>query len=146
MTTINGTIHAIEIDDTNEKLELLWSLDTERLISSSIDKLEVYFLMTCRLIYFYFLFACLKQLYRDDNSLMRIIPSLDGSLFAHYSTGDELNPSVASNIEKVPFNVEDLLKTSVKLSNRFTIIGGITTKTVGVDLTTGQVYFQIFFN
>ncbi len=41
LTTINGQIHAVEVDDLNSSLNLLWSLNTENLISSSIDKLEV---------------------------------------------------------------------------------------------------------
>jgi len=41
LTTINGQIHAVEVDDLNGSLNLLWSFTTENLISSSIDKLEV---------------------------------------------------------------------------------------------------------
>jgi hypothetical protein len=68
---------------------------------------------------------------------MRIIPSLDGSLFAYYTTGDSKN--VDDRLEKIPFNLEDLLKTSIRLNNKLTIIGGILTQTLGIDLTTGQV-------
>lgn len=41
VSTIDGRIHAIEVDDLNENLNILWSLNTEKLISSSINKLEV---------------------------------------------------------------------------------------------------------
>ena len=68
---------------------------------------------------------------------MRIIPSLDGELFAHYGTG---------SIEKVPYNIEEMLKTSVNLdsTNKFTITGGTTTKIIGIDLTSGKVSDSFF--
>ena len=68
---------------------------------------------------------------------MRIIPSLDGNLFAHYGTG---------NIEKVPYNIEEMLKTSINLDskNKFTITGGTTTKIIGVDLMSGKASHHSF--
>ena len=68
---------------------------------------------------------------------MRIIPSLDGNLFAHYGTG---------NIEKVPYNIEEMLKTSINLDskNKFTITGGTTTKIIGIDLMSGKVSHHSF--
>ena len=83
--------------------------------------------------------------------MMRIIPSLDGSLFKYYAASDNNNNNkkytnsngkIDANrdyLERIPFNMEDLLKTSVKLNKQITFIGGVLTSTLGIDSKTGLV-------
>ncbi len=88
----------------------------------------------------------LEKLYNDDNTLMRIIPSLDGSLFRMYETHaikDNQAPHDTSlindHIQRIPFNVDDLLKKSIKLNNKITFIGSLTTDTYGINVENGKV-------
>lgn len=44
-------------------------------------------------------------------------------------------------IEKIPLNMEELLKKSIKINQEMTFIGGMMTHTFGIDSRNGQVGF-----
>ncbi|XP_055638305.1 eukaryotic translation initiation factor 2-alpha kinase [Toxorhynchites rutilus septentrionalis] len=68
----------------------------------------------------------------NNGKWVRMIPSLSGGLYKF--DGDTIEP--------VPFNAEDLLKSSFKFSDDLVISGGKETRSYGVSTRTGQVIYE----
>lgn len=79
--------------------------------------------------------------------MIRIIPSLDGSLYKYFAANDKenLTSKTKDYIEKIPFTMEELLKRSIKMNKDITFIGGLLTETIGIDIRNGKVVKNGFF-
>ncbi|XP_064465705.1 eukaryotic translation initiation factor 2-alpha kinase 3-like isoform X2 [Ornithodoros turicata] len=108
VSTLDGKISAL---DPLENGNLVWSHETGPggLMSSSLSKLEM----------------------RSRGQWMRLVPSLDGSLYKF--TGDTVEP--------VQMTADFLLKSSFKLGDDLVITGGKESHTYGIDLHTGQIHY-----
>lgn len=108
VSTLDGKISAL---DPMENGNIVWSHETGPggLMSSSLSRLEM----------------------RSRGQWVRLIPSLDGSLYKF--TGETVEP--------VPLTADILLKSSFKLGDDLVITGGKEARTYGINLHTGQIQY-----
>lgn len=109
VTTLNGRLAALDLDNGGQ---MRWDLPTGPgdLLSSSIQNLEL----------------------TNKGQVVRIIPSLSGSLYQ--LTGQ--------SIEAIPITAENLLSLSYKFSDDLVISGGKDTRSYGVSARTGKVIYE----
>lgn len=109
MTTLDGHIAALDMANGGETR---WDVTTGpgELLSSSIQNLEL----------------------TNKGQVVRIIPSLSGSLYQ--LTGQ--------SVEAIPITAENLLSLSFKFSDDLVISGGKDTRSYGVSARTGQVIYE----
>ena len=72
--------------------------------------------------------SCTLQI-NNNGVLVRLIPSLKGHLYQ----------SDGENFEPLPINADTMLKSSYKLNDDTTIVGGTDVITYGINLNTGKV-------
>lgn len=109
VTTLNGHIAALDLANGGETH---WDVATGpgELLSSSIQNLEL----------------------TNNGQVVRIIPSLSGSLYQ--LTG--------RTVEAIPITAENLLSLSYKFSDDLVISGGKDTRSYGVSAKTGKVIYE----
>ncbi|CAN7999569.1 unnamed protein product, partial [Ixodes pacificus] len=103
--TLDGRISAL---DPREHGNVVWSHETGPgpLLSSSLSRLEM----------------------RNRGQRVRLIPSLDGSLYKFNG----------ETVEPLPLTADFLLKSSFKLGDDLVITGGKEARSYGINLHTGQ--------
>lgn len=108
VSTLDGKISAL---DPKAHGNLVWSHETGPggLLSSSLSKLEM----------------------RNRGQRVRLVPSLDGSLYKF--DGDTVEP--------LPMSADFLLKSSYRLGDDLVITGGKEARTYGINVHTGQVRY-----
>lgn len=108
VSTLDGKISAL---DPRSHGNLVWSYETGPggLLSSSLSKLEM----------------------RNRGQRVRLIPSLDGSLYKFNG----------ETVEPLPLTADFLLKSSFKLGDDMVITGGKEARTYGINVHTGQVRY-----
>lgn len=109
VTTLDGHIAALDMENGGEQH---WDVATGpgELLSSSIQNLEL----------------------TNKGQVVRIIPSLSGSLYQ--LTGQ--------SVEAIPITAENLLSLSYKFSDDLVISGGKDTRSYGVSARTGKVIYE----
>lgn len=109
VTTLDGRIAALDLEKGGDKR---WDVETGpgELLSSSIQNLEL----------------------TNKGQVVRIIPSLSGSLYQ--LTG--------RSVEAIPITAENLLSLSYKFSDDLVISGGKDTRSYGVSARTGKIIYE----
>ncbi|XP_076368926.1 pancreatic eIF-2alpha kinase [Tachypleus tridentatus] len=108
VSTLDGKVSALDSDSGGQ---MVWTQTTGPgpLLSSSISRLEL----------------------SSQGKWIRLIPSLDGSLYKFDG----------KTVEPVPVTAETLLKSSYKLADDILITGGKEIRSYGIDLRTGKMRY-----
>ncbi|XP_013794487.1 eukaryotic translation initiation factor 2-alpha kinase-like [Limulus polyphemus] len=108
VSTLDGKVSALDSDSGGQ---MVWTQTTGPgpLLSSSISRLEL----------------------SSQGKWIRLIPSLDGSLYKFNG----------KTVEPVPVTAETLLKSSYKLADDILITGGKEIRSYGIDLRTGKMRY-----
>lgn len=108
VSTLDGKISAL---DPQAHGNLVWSHETGPggLLSSSLSKLEM----------------------RNRSQRVRLVPSLDGSLYKFDG----------ETVEPLPMSADFLLRSSYRLGDDLVITGGKEARTYGINIHTGQVRY-----
>lgn len=132
VSTIDGGLHLLEIDKSNNRFNKLWQNNFGSILSTSLNEMQ-------------------KKSYDNDNQI-GILPSLDGRLYRYNSKispdflDNQNNPFLVDSLQEYPFDLDEVLSSSFKFNNEHTIVGDKKIVILGINSQTGKLLYNCSSN
>ncbi len=149
VSTIDGGLHLLEIDKSNNKLTKLWQHDFGSIMQTSLNDIKV-IKNTIKINLIPIFKKIILKLYEDDVQI-GILASLDGRLYKYNSKIDSDSSSSSfkenskdikfqiESLEEFPFDLESVLSNSFRVNNDIGFIGSVNILTLGINYQNGKV-------